>query len=167
VVNNNTSLSQIEKLMERVFDPEIPVLSIVDLGVFREVKKANDIFEIYITPTYSGCPAMRDIEDNIHKVMAEEKIENFIVKTIISPAWTTDWMSNEAKIKLKNYGIAPPHLTTEEHLTAIMSGKSNHTSCPFCGSSNTKLTSAFGSTSCKALHYCNDCDQPFEEFKCH
>ena len=157
----------IKELLHQVLDPEVPALSIVDLGILREVKELDGAFEIYITPTFTGCPAMKVIEEDIIELLNNEGITNFKVKTIISPAWTTDWMSEDGKRKLKEYGIAPPSQSTEEHLKALITGKKKSVVCPFCNSENTKLTSAFGSTACKALHYCNECRQPFEEFKCH
>lgn len=153
--------------MHDVPDPEVPVLSIVDLGVFRKVEENEGTFDIYITPTYTGCPAMKAIEEEINRVLKREGISNFKVKTVLSPAWTTDWMSDEAKEKLREYGIAPPEQSTEEHLKALITGNRRSVKCPFCGSAETRLTSAFGSTACKALHYCDACKQPFEEFKCH
>jgi ring-1,2-phenylacetyl-CoA epoxidase subunit PaaD len=157
----------IYKLLENVFDPEVPVLTIADLGVLREVKKHDDIFEIVITPTYSGCPAMKTIEEDIRRVLGESGIAKFKITTVIAPAWTTDNMSDEGKRKLKEYGIAPPTLSADDHLNLLLSGRKNTTCCPFCSSENTTLTSQFGSTACKALHFCNNCHQPFEEFKCH
>lgn len=158
---------QIRKILNEVKDPEVPVLSIAELGVLRDVSFDNDNYLITITPTYSGCPAMRAIEENIEEVLHQKNIHNFKIKTIFSPAWTTEWMTDSAKQKLKEYGIAPPEKTTSEHLAAMLLKKKTPTACPFCNSTNTKLTSAFGSTACKALHYCNNCQQPFEEFKCH
>lgn len=157
----------IRTLLQEVKDPEVPVLSIEELGVLRAVKLTDDHFEIIITPTYSGCPAMQAIAEEIKMVMEINGIRNYQIKMIYSPAWTTDWMSETAREKLREYGIAPPSQSTTSHLEALLSGKSKPVTCPFCGSTETKLTSAFGSTACKALHYCKHCHQPFEEFKCH
>jgi ring-1,2-phenylacetyl-CoA epoxidase subunit PaaD len=157
----------VRKILKEVKDPEVPVLDIEELGVLREVSFDDDKILITITPTYSGCPAMNAIEQEITLKLKEHGIENFSIKTIFSPAWTTDWMNDEAKQKLKDYGIAPPAQTTNQQLKSIIEGKSKPVECPFCNSTNTKITSAFGSTACKALHYCNNCHQPFEEFKCH
>lgn len=164
-----TSISKDEiwKILKQVKDPEVPVIDIAELGVLRDVTFENDKILITITPTYSGCPALHVMEEAIEDKLKENGIENFVVKTIFSPAWTTDWMTDEAKQKLKEYGIAPPAQSTEEHLRTLIEGNPKHVQCPFCNSINTKLTSAFGSTACKALHYCNNCNQPFEEFKCH
>lgn len=154
-------------MLKQVKDPEVPVLDIAELGVLRDVSFSDGNFLITITPTYSGCPAMNVIEQEIKNILTINNIKNFTVKTILSPAWSTDWMSEIAKQKLKDYGIAPPLQTSEQHLRTILERKSVAVNCPFCNSINTKLTSAFGSTACKALHYCNNCHQPFEEFKCH
>ena len=161
------SKEEIWQILSQVKDPEVPVLDIAELGVLRDVSFENGKFLIIITPTYSGCPAMNAIEQEIKNTLEEKGIQNFYVKTIYSPAWTTDWMSDEAKQKLKNYGIAPPTQSSEQHLISILEKKTKPVQCPYCNSSDTKLTSAFGSTACKALHFCNQCNQPFEEFKCH
>lgn len=161
------SPEEIRSLLQEVKDPEVPVLSIEELGVLLDVKLTAGIFEIIITPTYSGCPAMLAITEEIKSVMEKNHIRNFQIRTVYSPAWTTDTMSETAREKLRQYGIAPPSQSTSAHLEALLIGKSKPVLCPFCGSNETKLTSAFGSTACKALHYCNHCRQPFEEFKCH
>lgn len=158
---------QIVELLNNVTDPEIPVLTIADLGILRSVEEVDGKYIITITPTFTGCPAMKVIEEDIKNVMVLGGISNYEVKTVLAPAWTTDWMTEEGKKKLKEYGIAPPSVSTEDHLKSILSGKAKSVQCPFCNSLNTKLTSPFGSTACKALHYCNECNQPFEEFKCH
>jgi ring-1,2-phenylacetyl-CoA epoxidase subunit PaaD len=175
---NNTSriqkLKTIELTKEQVWDflrevkdPEIPVLDIAELGVLRDVSFDDDKIIITITPTYSGCPAMKAIEQEINTVLKIHGVENYSIKTVYSPAWTTEWMSAETKQKLKDYGISPPSQSTEQHLKSLLEGNNVSAQCPFCNSNNTKLTSSFGSTACKALHYCNNCNQPFEEFKCH
>ncbi len=158
---------QIWDFLKEVKDPEIPVLDIAELGVLRDVSFDNDKIVITITPTYSGCPAMKAIEQEINTVLKEHGIENYLIKTVYSPAWTTEWMSVGAKQKLKDYGIAPPSQSTEQHLRSLFEGKKESVQCPFCNSTNTILRSSFGSTACKALHFCNNCHQPFEEFKCH
>lgn len=145
----------IQQILEKVKDPEIPVISIIDLGIVRDVIIDKQI-EIVITPTYSGCPAMLEIEKNIHNALIKEGLENFKITTVLSPAWTTDWMTEEGKERLKEYGIAPPNPTSPEDVD-----------CPHCGSENTSLISQFGSTACKALYKCNDCLEPFDYFKCH
>lgn len=143
-------------LLESVSDPEIPVVSIHDLGILRKVNVENDYLEIVITPTYSGCPAMLEIEKDIHNTLKKEGIENFKIVTVLSPAWTTDWISDTGKKKLKAYGIAPPNPTNQDDIE-----------CPNCGSHRTELISQFGSTSCKSLFRCKDCLEPFDYFKCH
>ena len=155
------------ELLSEIPDPEIPVISIVDLGIVRSVAIKENSVIVEITPTYSGCPAYEPIEKEIISKLHEQGYENVEIKKTLSPAWTTDWMNDDAKNKLIEYGIAPPSQTTGEHLKAIMEGKSKPVQCPYCNSAATKLTSAFGSTACKAFHYCNSCHQPFEEFKCH
>ena len=163
----NVSVARIRQLLSAVTDPEVPALTIEDLGILRDVQLLDDVLEITITPTFTGCPAMKVIEDDIREVLHQAEIFNFKIHTVLAPAWTTDWMSEEGKRKLQAYGIAPPAVSTEQHLKAMLSGKKETVACPFCKSTNTHLTSAFGSTACKALHYCDSCQQPFEEFKCH
>jgi ring-1,2-phenylacetyl-CoA epoxidase subunit PaaD len=159
----NYSTLDIWAILERISDPEIPVLSVVDLGVVREVNELENGFEILITPTYSGCPAMSMIETEIKATLSELGIAS-TVKLILSPAWTTDWMSAKGKQKLKAYGIAPPE---EENIDInALFGKSQNVECPQCNSKNTALISQFGSTACKALYKCNDCLEPFDYFKC-
>ncbi len=157
------SEDRILKLLGEIPDPEVPVISIVELGIVRKIKVAGEII-IEITPTYSGCPAMNTIEQEIEKKLADEGIENFSIKTVYTETWTTDWMSEEAKQKLKDYGIAPPGKTDEGDWLETLFKK--QVQCPFCNSTETKLTNQFGSTACKSLHYCNECCQPFEHFKC-
>lgn len=159
----NFSILDIWAILERISDPEIPVLSVVDLGVVRDVRETETGFDIDITPTYTGCPAMNMIETEIVATLAEMGIEAK-VKLVLSPAWTTDWMSEKGKQKLKAYGIAPPE---EESLDIhALFGKSHTVECPQCNSKNTVLISQFGSTACKALYKCNDCLEPFDYFKC-
>ncbi len=148
---------EIWDLLKEITDPEIPVLNIVEMGIARGVEINDDKVTVKITPTYSGCPAMYAIENEIRLKLADEGIENFTVKKDFSEPWTTDWMTEEAKQKLNEYGIAPPGRTGNDN---------SKTKCPYCNSVNTKLQSEFGSTACKAQHYCNDCDEPFEHFKC-
>jgi ring-1,2-phenylacetyl-CoA epoxidase subunit PaaD len=126
----------------------------------------GDEVVVEITPTYSGCPAMQAITTEIGKVLTEAGFPAYKVKTVLSPAWTTDWMSEATRQKLVDYGIAAPG-PVQDYLERLRTGKSKPARCPFCGSDQTRLTSAFGSTACKALHYCDACQQPFEEFKCH
>lgn len=160
------SKEQIWSWLQEVTDPEIPVLNIVEMGIARNVEIEDDKVIIKITPTYSGCPAMSAIEQEIKLKMAEKGLENFEVKKDFSETWTTDWMTGEAKKKLKEYGIAPPGKTSEEDdfLQSLKSTKV--VPCPYCDSLDTELQSEFGSTACKAQYYCHDCEEPFEHFKC-
>ncbi|MEL7835118.1 1,2-phenylacetyl-CoA epoxidase subunit PaaD [Fodinibius sp. Rm-B-1B1-1] len=158
---------EIWDLLSEVKDPEIPVLSIIDLGIAREVTVDEDKVTVRITPTYSGCPAMKAIEQEIEKILRVNGIQNFEVKKDFSETWTTDWMPEEAKKKLKEYGIAPPGKTEkEDDFFKTLKGSSRVISCPYCDSKNTELQSEFGSTACKSQYYCHDCDEPFEHFKC-
>ena len=153
-------------ILQTVCDPEVPVLTVVDLGIVREVRAENELVEVIITPTYSGCPAMDVISMNIRMALLQEGITDIQIKQVLSPAWTTDWMSEEGKQKLKAYGIAPPQYKQaicEPELFA----KEEAIQCPLCQSYNTRLVSQFGSTACKALYQCNDCQEPFDYFKCH
>jgi len=157
------SKKDIWNLLELVHDPEIPVLSVVDLGVVRDVIMGDEGVEILITPTYSGCPAMNMIETEIKILMSEHHVPAK-VKLILSPAWTTDWMSEKGKQKLKAYGIAPPQDETISLNTLF--GKPHQVICPLCNSHHTELISQFGSTACKSLYKCLDCLEPFDYFKC-
>lgn len=152
------------KVLESVKDPEIPVISVVELGVVRAVEMDGPTAKITITPTYSGCPAMFEMEEDIVAALKEAGVANVTVNTVLAPAWTTDWMGPEAKQKLKEYGIAPPaHGTVDK---AALLGKERQIICPQCGSDNTIMKSQFGSTACKALFVCKDCLEPFDYFKC-
>lgn len=152
------------QLLETVYDPEVPVLSVVDLGVVREVQCEGDVVEVIITPTYSGCPAMDRIGMDIKVALKGAGYEPKI-QTVLSPAWTTDWLSEAGKRKLKEYGIAPPVGATTDK--AVLMGEFSEVSCPRCESTDTKMISQFGSTACKALYQCGDCLEPFDYFKCH
>jgi len=139
------------ELLNTVPDPEIPVISVVELGVIRDIVFNDDNYIITITPTYSGCPAVKTFQDDIKTCLIENNITNFELKIVYAPAWTTDWMTNETKEKLRKFGIAPP---------------SDIVICPQCKSENTTLISEFGSTACKSLFKCDECLEPFEFFKC-
>ena len=158
------SKDEILKLISVIPDPEIPVITIAELGVIRDVIVDGENVEIKITPTYSGCPAMKQMEDDIRSTLLQNGITNLKVTMVYSPAWTTDWIHEEAKEKLRIYGIAPPEKTTEDK--SWLTGKSKIILCPRCKSKNTKLISQFGSTACKALYQCQDCLEPFDYFKC-
>ena len=158
---------EIWELLSEVKDPEIPVLSIIELGIAREVTVEGDKVVVRITPTYSGCPAMNAIEQEIEKTLRINGIQNFEVNKDFSDTWTTDWMTDEAKIKLKEYGIAPPGKTNpDDDFLKSLDSSSKIVACPYCDSTNTELQSEFGSTACKSQYYCHDCDEPFEHFKC-
>ncbi len=148
----------------RVVDPEIPVLTIADLGVLREVAIDNDgRVEVAITPTYSGCPAMNMIGLEIELALEREGFRNSKVRTVLSPAWTTDWMSEDGRRKLREYGIAPPLAGGGRRALFGV----EQVACPQCGCIDTEVLSEFGSTSCKALWRCKNCREPFDYFKCH
>jgi ring-1,2-phenylacetyl-CoA epoxidase subunit PaaD len=147
-----------------VVDPEIPVLTIADLGVLRDVRVHDGRVEVAITPTYSGCPAMNMITLEIELALERIGIARPTVRTVLSPAWTTDWMSEDGRRKLREYGIAPP-LASSSSRRALFGEQ--QVACPQCGSDNTEVLSEFGSTSCKALWRCKSCREPFDYFKCH
>ena len=156
-------------LLSEIPDPEIPVINILELGSLRDVIINEKEIEVVITPTYSGCPAIKQIENDIVSKMKANGIENVKMKMVYHPAWTTDWMTDEAKEKLRKYGIAPPAPRRGESVCASSppSGELEGASCPHCSSQNTELVSQFGSTACKALYKCLDCREPFDHFKCH
>jgi ring-1,2-phenylacetyl-CoA epoxidase subunit PaaD len=155
--------SDIWELLEQVFDPEIPVLSVVDLGVVRKVKLDEASCLITITPTYSGCPAMKTIEEDIIEKLSEVEGLSVKVELVLSPAWTTDWLSENGRKKLLDYGIAPP---ADEVDKSVLFAKQTVVACPKCGSEDTKMISQFGSTACKAHYQCSTCLEPFDYFKC-
>lgn len=149
--------------LEDVYDPEVPVLSIVDLGIVRSAKVEDNHVDIVITPTYTGCPAMQTIEQDIIVKLKSVGIFSYNIETSIAPAWTTDWMSEAGKLKLKEYGIAPPQ---DEVDKSVLFADPLVVPCPKCEAKNTKLVSQFGSTACKAHYQCKACREPFDYFKC-
>ncbi|MDR8393303.1 phenylacetate-CoA oxygenase subunit PaaJ [Aliifodinibius sp. S!AR15-10] len=157
---------EIWELLENITDPEIPVLNIVEMGIVRSVEIQDEKVVVKITPTYSGCPAMSAIQKEINKTLKEKGIKSFEVKKDFSKTWTTDWMTGEARQKLKDYGIAPPGKTSSGDNVLKELKKTKIIPCPYCESLNTELQSEFGSTPCKSQYYCNDCQEPFEHFKC-
>lgn len=160
------SKEKILQLLEEVNDPEVPVLSVMDLGIVRGVEIKDGKIIISITPTYSGCPAMDVIRMNIRLKMLENGYKNTEIKTILSPAWTTEWMTQSGKQKLKAFGIAPPNPSHSVcDLNAFQEDEA--VQCPHCNSYNTQIVSRFGSTACKALYKCNDCSEPFDYFRSH
>lgn len=159
-------LLRAQQLLSTVTDPEVPVLTVMDLGIVREIRMADDgVLEVVITPTYSGCPAMGVIEVNIRAALQEGGFEQLRVITVLSPAWTTDWLSEDGRRKLREYGIAPPAEASLDKKALL--GESRALVCPHCGSTKTEMISQFGSTACKALFRCHDCLEPFDYFKCH
>ena len=173
------SAAQVWSWLAEVSDPEIPVISIVDLGIVRDVRLDDGVCTVTITPTYSGCPAMQVIADAVTEALHAHGVANVRLQNQLSPAWTTDWMSEEGKAKLSGYGIAPPaeQVIDISGLKGSPSGALAAISrrpqprlaiaCPNCGSRHTEITSQFGSTPCKALYKCLDCREPFDYFKCN
>lgn len=155
-------------ILSEVKDPEIPVIDVVELGIVRDVVIDDNELRVDITPTYSGCPAMQVIESEIVSTLQSHGFHNTRVNTVYSPAWTTDWITPEAREKLRAYGIAPPTGRSDlggiAELVSLRRARPT-TECPFCGSANTVIKSEFGSTACKSIHYCNSCHQPFDHFK--
>ncbi len=160
-----TSEEQVWQVLERVTDPEVPVLTILDLGIVRQVAEVEGEWQITITPTYTGCPAMNVIATNIRIEMAAAGYQKVRIREVLSPAWTTDWMSEAGRKKLKAYGIAPPEKGTFDKSALFEKAKS--VTCPNCESRQTEMVSQFGSTPCKSLYKCLDCLEPFDYFKCH
>lgn len=165
---NKITKERVMEWLESVTDPEVPVLTINDLGIVREVDIAYEgdtpTANIKITPTYSGCPAMDTIAMNIRMALLSRGISKINIEHQLSPAWTTDWMTEEGKRKLKEYGIAPPVRMSGNELGLF---EDEGVPCPRCESTDTMLVSQYGPTSCKSLYKCNDCFEPFEHFKCH
>lgn len=163
VAQHAPSQGDVWAILEEVRDPEVPVLSVVELGIVRDVRVDGTEVEVDITPTYSGCPAMHEIERSIAGALSARGLTGR-VRMVFAPAWTTDWMSESAREKLRGYGIAPPGRAESGTLVTLMR-RAPEVTCPFCGASDTALRSEFGSTACKSLHFCNACRQPFEHFK--
>jgi len=174
VINAEQACAQVWAWLGEVPDPEIPVISVVDLGIVRDVAFDGDTGEcvVTITPTYSGCPAMQVIAEDVEAALRAHGLQRVRIATRLSPAWTTDWMSEAGKAALKGYGIAPPVQQVID-ISALKHGVKRHAiqepevPCPHCGSLHTLATSQFGSTPCKALYRCLDCREPFDYFKCH
>ena len=154
------------EILNGVMDPEVPVISVVELGIVRDVEvNDNDAAVVVtITPTYSGCPAMREIETEIRRALEAHGFAAVEIRTVYAPAWTTDWISAEARAKLEAYGIAPPGPAVRDELVSI-GRRTVSVRCPYCKSLRTERQSEFGSTACKSIWVCRDCRQPFEEFK--
>ena len=167
---NTTEEQKLWQILEDVKDPEVPVLSIVDLGIVRSIELVTSNDErsgltITITPTYSGCPAMDVIQIDIRLKLVEHGYKNIQIQQSLSPAWTTDWMTEEGKRKLKEFGIAPPN--PKQQFCSQEMFQQEAVQCPHCNSFHTGLISQFGSTACKAMYRCHDCQEAFDYFKCH
>ena len=159
-----------EQVMQRLAhipDPEIPVISLLDLGIVREVRREGELCVVTITPTYSGCPAMYEITRMIEKALHEEGLDQVRVDTQLSPAWTTDWMSEQGRQALRGYGISPPAQRSVDISGLLRQPDAPVVACPQCGSTHTRVISQFGSTPCKALYRCISCGEPFDYFKAH
>ena len=168
----NTTIERAWSVLEAVPDPEIPVVSIRELGILRDVRHGDDgVLEVVITPTYSGCPAMSQIAEYIALAIDKAELGAHRVETVLAPAWTTDWITAEAREKLRRYGIAPPTgqcgsaPTSTEKTIRFVPRKAQAVPCPRCGSTHTEKLAQFGSTACKALYRCLDCREPFDYFK--
>ena len=163
-LTNKVSISEVWEILKAIPDPEIPVISIVDLGVVRDVQITNEGIAIKITPTYTGCPATNIFEQDIKTELEKVGFQTIDISYQYSPAWTTDWLDENAREKLQKFGIAPPEGTTSDK--KFLLGEDPTVRCPQCKSINTQMTSQFGSTACKSLYKCNDCLEPFDYFKC-
>ncbi len=159
IASNKVDTKALFELLGSVCDPEIPVLTLQDLGVLRDISVAGDEIIVTVTPTYAGCPALEVMSADIRTALTEAGFQQVTVKQQLSPAWTTDWMSASGREKLRAYGIAPPATTT-------CGPQSDRIECPQCGCDEIKVISEFGSTACKALYRCQDCLEPFDYFKC-
>lgn len=155
---------QIFEVLQTVPDPEVPVISVVELGVVRDVVIDGESVTVTMTPTYSGCPAMREMEADVKAALLARGIAEVNVRMVLTPAWTTDWIGPEAREKLRRYGIAPPGRAESSGFVTLTRARPAVV-CPFCGSADTVLQSEFGSTACKAIHTCRACGSPFDEFK--
>lgn len=151
-------------LDQEVFDPEIPVLSVIDMGVVREVEQVDGHWRIHLTPTYTGCPAMDVIGREIKNCLVNHGLEHVEILEVLSPAWTTDWLSEKGREKLEEYGIAPPVNEGKDKRALFVAAPV--VKCPRCKSENTLRISQYGSTACKAMYKCNECQEPFDYFKC-
>ena len=165
MATTTVSTDQIAAWLEHVTDPEIPVLTIMDMGIVRSIDiEDSGAVKIDLTPTYSGCPAMQTIEKEIIQCLNNHGIEEVTVKEVLHPAWTTDWLTEKGKQKLEEYGIAPPEEQSADK--NLLMGEPKQVKCPHCKSQNTEMISQFGSTACKSLYKCLDCLEPFDYFKC-
>lgn len=154
---------EIWNALEEVKDPEIPVVSVVEMGIVRNVELEDECVTVEMTPTFSGCPALRVMHDDIEAKLREIGFENVEVRTVLSPPWSTDWITDEAKVKLFEFGIAPPAPAREDD--GLIQLETSPAICPRCGSFDTSTKNTFGPTLCKSIHVCNTCKEPFEAFK--
>ena len=155
------SSEKIWQILNEVKDPEIPVVSVVEMGLIRAVGKEGNNVTVTMTPTFIGCPALNAMQSDIEARLRQAGAENVTVRTVLSPAWTTDWMTAQAREKLKNFGLAPPPRHEGQLDLALLESAA----CPYCGSEDTTLKNSFGPTLCRAIYVCNSCRQPFEQFK--
>jgi len=162
MVDIHNTKEYVISLLSGIPDPEIPVVSIIEMGMVNDVRFVNEQCEVVLTPTYMGCPAMKMIEDDIKATLKLNGIRDVVVSLSYQPAWTTDWITDDAREKLRKYGIAPPQHTSCRKATAV----AEVVVCPRCGTTITQLISRYGSTACKALYKCLSCKEPFEYFKC-
>lgn len=158
------SREELYEILDTVKDPEVPVLSVVELGIIRDAAETDEGVRVTITPTYSGCPAMHEIEVEIRRALERRGLGPIDIRTTYAPAWTTDWIGPEARAKLEAYGIAPPSPADTSDLVQLHR-RAPTVRCPYCKSLDTVQKSVFGSTACKSIWVCNECRQPFEEFK--
>jgi len=166
MVNRVSAREQYWNAVGAVLDPEVPVLSVVDLGIVRDVREEDGVVVVDITPTYSGCPAMRVIEEDIRSALVNAGASAVRINTVFQPAWTTDWITPDARERLREYGIAPPTGSAAVGVELVpLMRRETVVACPRCGSRNTRLRSEFGSTACKAIYVCATCAEPFDYFK--
>ena len=158
-----TTLSAVKiwQFLEEIKDPEIPVVSVVEMGIIRQVEVDERFVRVTMTPTFSGCPALQEMQSQIHQMLIQAGAERVEIKISLSPAWSSDWITPAARKKLKNFGLAPPPLHGGNFEITLL----DIVSCPYCASTDTSLKNSFGATLCRAIFYCNHCQQPFEQFK--
>ncbi len=163
LINTSITINQIWQILDQIKDPEIPVVSLVEMGVARDVQFDGDKVIVTITPTFAGCPAMHFMREQIVEQLKSIGVEQIEVRTSINPPWTSEWLSDEVRLKLKQFGLAPPpRLIDQPDLEiALMAA----VECPYCGSKNTSMENSFGPTLCRSIHYCHNCHQSFERFK--
>jgi ring-1,2-phenylacetyl-CoA epoxidase subunit PaaD len=166
VVTTAPTIGEVREVLAAVVDPEIPVLTIADLGVLRDVQVEDGRVVVTLTPTYSGCPAMDEIRADVRTALAQHGWDDVDVRTVLAPAWTTDWMSDDGRRKLREFGIAPPGRRVDGPVLVPL-GRRPDVTCPQCGSDDTEELTRFASTSCKSMWRCRSCREPFDHFKAH